>query len=162
MSTIARKGSLPISQNLTLNSVHEPDLSYNLLSISKLTHSLNCIIKFNSSSCEFQDPLLGKMIGSVRECEGLYLFNDEVKVCGHFEKKEFISCNKDEEIMVWYCRLGYPNFPYLKHLFPLLFKNNDVSSFQCEICKFAKHHHSVLPVHPYKASKPFLMIHNDI
>lgn len=40
------------------------------------------------------------MIGSAREYDGLYLFNNEFKVCGYIKKKEVIVCNKDGEIMV--------------------------------------------------------------
>lgn len=41
-STIAAVGSIPISKSLTLHNVlHVPNLSCNLLSISKLTHDLN-------------------------------------------------------------------------------------------------------------------------
>ena len=46
------KGSMPISQNLTLNSVfYVPNLSHNLLSINKLIHDLKYVIKFTFSSC---------------------------------------------------------------------------------------------------------------
>ena len=62
--------------------------------------------------------------------------------------------------MLWHFRLGHPNFQYLKHLFPSLFNNKDV--FQCDICQFAKHQHSNYPSQPYKASKPFAMIHSGI
>ena len=85
---------------MTLNLVfHVPNLLYNLLSINKLTYDLNCIVKF-ISSYEFQDLFLGKMIGSAREYDGLYLFNNEFKVCGYVKKKEVIVCNMDGEIMV--------------------------------------------------------------
>ena len=42
------------------------------------------------------------------------------------------SISAHEQIMLWHFRLGHPSFPYLKHLFPDLFKNLDCSSFQCE------------------------------
>ena len=62
--------------------------------------------------------------------------------------------------MIWHCRLGHPSFPYLKKLFPSLFKNNDV--FECEVCQLAKHMCSNFPAKPYTASQPFALIHSDI
>ncbi|CAH9105932.1 unnamed protein product, partial [Cuscuta epithymum] len=64
--------------------------------------------------------------------------------------------------MLWHYRLGHPSFGYLKHLFPILFKNKDVEVFQCEICQLAKHKRSVYPTVNYKPSKPFSLIHSDI
>ena len=62
--------------------------------------------------------------------------------------------------MLWHFRLDHPNFQYLKHLFPSLFNNKDV--FQCDICQFTNNQRSNYPSQPYKASKPFAMIHSDI
>jgi len=64
--------------------------------------------------------------------------------------------------MLWHCRLGHPSFLYLKHLFPNLFRNKLLSSFQCDICQLAKHHRASFPIQPYKASKPFILIHSDV
>lgn len=52
LSIVVGKGFMPISQNLTLNSVfYVPNLSHNLLSINKLIHDLKYVIKFTFSSC---------------------------------------------------------------------------------------------------------------
>ena len=64
--------------------------------------------------------------------------------------------------MLWYRRLGHPSFFYLKHLFPNLFHNKLLLSFQCDICQLAKHHHASFLIQPYKASKPFTLIHSDV
>ena len=64
---VAGKGKIIISHFLTLKDVlHVPHLSYNLLSVSKLTHDHNCQIKFWSSHCKFQDLTSRKTIGDVR------------------------------------------------------------------------------------------------
>ena len=73
LSSVAGKGSIRIFESITLNPVlHVPNLSYNLLFISQLTKQSNCLAKFLPSHCVFQDLLLGKTIGSAKECEGLY------------------------------------------------------------------------------------------
>jgi len=64
--------------------------------------------------------------------------------------------------LLWHFRLGHPSFGYLKHLFPVLFKNKDLDSLQCEICQLAKHKRSVFPALKYIPSKPFSLIHSDM
>lgn len=54
LSKVMGKGSVIISQNITLNSVlYVPTLDCNLLSISKLTRDLKCVTKFFPNLCEF-------------------------------------------------------------------------------------------------------------
>ena len=67
-----------------------------------------------------------------------------------------------ETIVLRHCRLGHPNFFYLKYLFLDLFKGLDCSFFQCASCIFSKHHRSTFLPKPYKASSPFSLIHKDI
>jgi len=45
---------------------------FNLLSISRLTRSLDCVISFNKDSVTLQDRSLGRMIGTGYESHGLY------------------------------------------------------------------------------------------
>ena len=76
LSFVAGKGTIKL-QNLTLNFfLHVPKLTCNLVSISKLTKDLNCVAKFSSICCEFQDLHSGTMIGSAEESEGLYYLVD--------------------------------------------------------------------------------------
>ena len=101
--------------------------------------------------------VLGKTIGSAREIKGLYYFDDgaireeQVQVA---KKVPFVL----DEIRLWHWRLGQPNFPYLKRLFPSLFKNINMSQFNCEVCELAKHQRFVFRAHPYKKSAPFILI----
>lgn len=50
------------------------------------------------------------------------------------------STSVSEQIMQWYLKLGHPSFPYLKHLFPKLFRGIDCSMFQCERCHLSNDH----------------------
>ncbi|KZV49361.1 hypothetical protein F511_10901 [Dorcoceras hygrometricum] len=75
LSPIAGIGSITISKTLTLHDVlHVPNLSCNLLSVSKLTTDLKCCVLFSPHLCQFQDSASGMMIGSAREDGGLYYF----------------------------------------------------------------------------------------
>ena len=68
LSTVASTGSIEICPNIVLNSVlHVPKLSYNLISISKLTREQNCIASFSQYFYDFQDRISGKRIGKARE-----------------------------------------------------------------------------------------------
>ena len=74
---VAGKGTISLTKFFSLELVlHVPNLSCNILSISKLMRDLNCVAKFSSTSVVFQDLALGRTIGSACECEGLYHFDD--------------------------------------------------------------------------------------
>ena len=64
--------------------------------------------------------------------------------------------------MLWHHRLGHPSFPYLKKLFPSLFKGLNCSELYCESCILSKSHRTIYPSRLSQASKPFYLIHNDI
>ncbi|KAH9722152.1 retrovirus-related pol polyprotein from transposon RE1 [Citrus sinensis] len=166
LSAIAGKGSIIFSSTLTLHNVlHVPNLSCNLLSISKLTLDLNCCANFFQNHCEFQDLTSGKMIGSARQSGGLYFFEEVPSLRRQPPRTCFNSVsavNNDNEVLLWHFKLGHPSFQYLQYLFPNLFANKSSSSFKCEICELAKHHRASFPSQPYKASKPFSVIHSDV
>uniref|UniRef100_A0A1S8ADA3 Uncharacterized protein n=1 Tax=Citrus limon TaxID=2708 RepID=A0A1S8ADA3_CITLI len=165
LATVAGKGTITISPSLVLKNVlHVPHLSYNLLSISKLTFDHNCQVIFQSSCCKFQDLTSGKMIGGAKMGGRLYFFNNgstygrqDLQTCFNS-----ISVVNDSKIMLWHYRLGHPNFQYLKLLLPKLFMNKNPSVFRCESCELAKHHRAIFQSQPYKKSKPFTMIHSNV
>ena len=52
--------------------LHVPSHPFSLISISRLTHSLNWHVIFDSNFVLVQDWGMGRMIGTGREFEGLY------------------------------------------------------------------------------------------
>ena len=96
-------------QRLILKSVlHVPNIACNLLSINKLTKDMNCVAKFFNSHCEFQDLCSEKMIGSAKECDGLYILNEHLSTenkQAHTSLRDSISGFEDK-IMLWHNRLG--------------------------------------------------------
>ena len=52
--------------------LYVPDSPFNLISISKLIHDLNCSITFSHSSVTLQDRSTGRMIHIAHESQGLY------------------------------------------------------------------------------------------
>ncbi|KAL6344335.1 hypothetical protein AAG906_037913 [Vitis piasezkii] len=129
LATVARTGTIVLNPHITLYDVlHVLKLPCNLLSIRKLTKDLDFSIQFLPSHCEFQEVTSGKRIGNAKELGGLYYFEDD-----NFENKQAStrSCAssslfRKKKIMLWNFRLGHPNFQYLKHSFPSLFRNKDV------------------------------------
>ncbi|RVX07364.1 hypothetical protein CK203_022637 [Vitis vinifera] len=59
--------SLPLTSVL-----YTPECSFNLISISKITRTLNCSITFSDKFVTLQDWSTGKTIGIGRESQGLY------------------------------------------------------------------------------------------
>ena len=55
-----------------------------------------------------------------------------------------------------------PVLHYLKHLFPDLFSQVQLSDFQCEICTLAKSHRVPYPMQLNKRDIPFSLIHSDV
>ena len=78
LSFVAGKRTVQISNSIILYSVlHVPNLSCNLLSVSKLTHDFNCSANFSLTNCVFQDLCTGKRIGSAKEVDGLFLLDSD-------------------------------------------------------------------------------------
>ena len=134
----------------------------NLLSISKITLDLNCNAVFSLFVCQFQDQILGRVIGSAKESPGLYYFLQSTSPSN--KQHTALSCStsltKSQIFFLLHCRLGHPNFMYLKRLFPLLLKNN--GHFECDVCQIAKHKRIPFPLRPYQPSQPFFLIHSDL
>ncbi|TYK04504.1 reverse transcriptase [Cucumis melo var. makuwa] len=79
LASIAGKGQTVLFNDFSLqNFLHVPKLSYNLLSISKITRELHCKATFLPKSVCFQDLSLGRTIGTAR-CHNR---NFSTRLCG--------------------------------------------------------------------------------
>lgn len=133
------KGVIWVNSNITLNSVlHVPNMSYNLLSISKLTKCQNCLVTFYLNYCVFQDLTIGKTIGSVEEKEGLYFLDSKGEKTSSPSSQG--QSQQRERGLVMSLKIGHPSFFALRVLYPNLFKNLDVSVIRCKPCELAKSH----------------------
>lgn len=135
-SMAAGTGTIKMGSNMMLKGVlYVPNLACNLLSINKITKDLGWKVAFPPSTCIFQDRLSEKKIGSARELNGLYYFEN---VHGVERKAYTIASNsipEIQQIMLLHYRLGDPSLSYLKFMFPKLSKTNN--KFQSEICQLA-------------------------
>lgn len=124
LSAIAGTESIVISHSLTLHNIlHVPKLSFNLLSISKVTNDLKCQVNLYSSLCEFQELASGRMIGSAIESGGLCFLEDGSDSTRQVPNTCFVSDSSNSNVKLWHYRFRHPSFHYLKQLFPSLFKN---------------------------------------
>jgi transposase InsO family protein len=137
--------------SLSLNYVlFVPGSPFNLISISKLTQSLNCSITFSSDSFLIQDRSTGKTIGTGSQSQGLYyLHSHPSTICG-------VSASPD----IIHRRLGHPSLDKLKVLVPHL---SHLKSLDCESCQLGKHVRVSFPSRVNKRSmSPFDIIHSDV
>lgn len=101
---VGRISPLP---SLNLDSVLlVPGSPFNLLSISKLTRSLNCSVTIDPDSFYIQDRSTGQMIGAGSESHGLYfLQSSSSTVCAATDSPETL-----------HNRLGHPSLNKFSHL----------------------------------------------
>ena len=78
-SCVLRSGTIHLTPLITLTSVMSlPQFSFNLISVSKLTRTLNCSISFFPDHCLIQDLSTKRIIGRGRKSKGLYILETEV------------------------------------------------------------------------------------
>lgn len=128
-----------------------PACPYNLVSVSKLTKSLDCSITFVADSVIVQDRSTGKMIGTGHESQGLYhLFNPNSSVA-------FTSTTSADLL---HHRFGHPSLNKLQKLTPSL---STLSSLECESCQLGKQIRNSFPKRVNnRATCPFELVHSDI
>ncbi|KAJ9556562.1 LOW QUALITY PROTEIN: hypothetical protein OSB04_011176 [Centaurea solstitialis] len=132
-------GTVRLSESMSLSSVLcLPKFTFNLLSVSKITRTLNCSVKFYPYHCIFKDLSTKQIIGRGRESGGLYIFEPE-----ELKSQAALASLSSFEL---HCRLGHPSLQSLKRLYPQL---SHLSSLNCDSCQFAKHHR-------------FELVHSDV
>ncbi|KAL0539675.1 hypothetical protein IC582_023891 [Cucumis melo] len=140
---IAGKGQIVLYDGFSLQNVlHVPKLSYNLLSISKITRELHCKATFLPESVCFQGLKSGRTIGTTRHSRGLYILNDDTSgssISTTSLLSSYLSTS-EHDFMLWHFRLRHLNFTHMKYLFPHLFLKVDVSSLSCDVCIRTKQH----------------------
>ena len=84
-------GSLHVTPHIELDDVLKvPQFQVNLLSVSKLTWTLQCIVMFFSDFCVVQDATMRKTIGPGKQHNGLYyLVQDQNPALAYAIHKHF-------------------------------------------------------------------------
>ena len=149
-------GTANPTPHLSLESVlFIPNCPFNLLSVSKLTKSLNCSILFTPNSFSIQDRSTGQTIGTGRESHGLYYLTIPVSS----PSTQFTGV-ADISPELHHQRLGHPSLSKLRLLVPQL---SQLSSLPCESCELGKQSRVSFPKKVNsRASTPFSLVHSDI
>ena len=131
--------SLPLTSVL-----YVPDSPFNLISISKLIHDLNCSITFSHSSVTLQDRSTRKMIG-----------------IGHLQRiPSSTVCTSTDEPLLVHRRLDHPNICKLRKIVSHFFS---LSSLECKYCQLGKHTHVLFPKRlEFQTKSPFELVHTNV
>ena len=109
--TIAKGiGSTCPLPSLPLKSIlYVPDFSFNLISISKLTRDLHCVLTFSHNSITLQDRSTGNTIGIGHESQSLFHLSSHL--CS-------TACTSTEASLLLHSRLGHPSLSKFQKLVP--------------------------------------------
>ncbi|RVW53343.1 Retrovirus-related Pol polyprotein from transposon RE1 [Vitis vinifera] len=104
--------ALPLP-SLPLTSVlYTPECPFNLISISKITRTLNCSITFSDKFVTLQDRSTGKTIGIGRESQGLYHLTSD--------SSPAVCISTDAPLLI-HNRLGHPSLSKFQKMVPRFF-----------------------------------------
>ncbi|KAJ9683174.1 hypothetical protein PVL29_018954 [Vitis rotundifolia] len=143
--------ALPLP-SLPLTSVlYTPECPFNLISISKITRTLNCSITFSDKFVTLQDRSTGKTIGIGRESQGLYHLTSD--------SSPAVCISTDAPLLI-HNRLGHPSLPKFQKMVP---RFSTLSSLPCESCQLGKHTRVSFPKRlNNRAKSPFELVHTDV
>ena len=117
-------GSARPLPSLSLTSVlYVPDSPFNIISVSKLIHDLNCSITFSHSSVNLQDQSTRRTIGIGHESQGLYHLSST---------PSSIVCTSTDDPLLVHRRLNHPNISKLQKM---VSRFSSLSSLECESCQ---------------------------
>ncbi|RVW85983.1 Retrovirus-related Pol polyprotein from transposon RE1 [Vitis vinifera] len=138
--------------SLPLHSVlYAPECPFNLISISKITRTLNCSITFSDKFVTLQDRSTGKTIGIGRESQGLYHLTAP--------STPAVCISTDAPLLI-HSRLGHPSLSKFQKMVPSF---SSLSSLACESCQLGKHTRVSFPKRlNNRAKSPFQLVHTNV
>ena len=114
--------SIPLTSILYVS-----DCPFDLISISKLTRDLNCLITFSDNSITLQDRSAGRTIGIGREFQGLFHLSSP---------SSSTTCTSTNTPLLIHSCLGHPNISKFRIMTP---RFSSLSSIECESCQLGKY-----------------------
>ncbi|KAJ4747387.1 Retroelement pol polyprotein-like [Rhynchospora pubera] len=153
--TVAKhEGDVVLSEGFVLERVlYVPSLECNLISISKLVSTKNCLVTFTNELCLIQNHITRMLIGVGEQKDGVYYYHRGAS-------GKALHVNRKGPYDLWHQRMGHPS----RQITLLLagFDNNNDSKDVCEICMRAKQTRDIFPDSLNKAAHSFDLIHCDI
>ena len=128
-----------------------PDSLFNMISISKLTRDLNCLITFSNNFVTLQDQTIGRTIGIGREFQGLFHLSSP---------SSSTACTSMDTHLLIHSRLGLQNISKFRVMIPHF---SSLSSIERESCQLRKHTCISFPKQlDQRAKSPFELVHIDV
>ncbi|PKU60283.1 Retrovirus-related Pol polyprotein from transposon TNT 1-94 [Dendrobium catenatum] len=157
------KGILPTPQGtIRLSLLHlVPNLSFNLLSVHRLTTDNNCAITFSSNGYTIKDRTTHRTLLTGPCINGLYPVQVRSSPCSNTSNLALISVQPVPDL--WHRRLGHPSARIL-HSLANTVKHISISFKQstCNACCMAKSHRLPTISSNSVTSKPFSLVHSDV
>ncbi|KAK6775868.1 hypothetical protein RDI58_026869 [Solanum bulbocastanum] len=118
MSQINNEGKTMIMGDQVIHNVlHVPEFKFNLLSVSKLTRELSCVVTFFPDFCIFQALSNGKVMGIGKEREGLYILKESItSPTSDTSTNLSTKISSSVEDTLWHYRLGHPSCAAMQHI----------------------------------------------
>ncbi|KAM1063818.1 hypothetical protein ACFX2A_028535 [Malus domestica] len=152
---ILGKGKIRLMGNdVESTALYVPSFPFQLLSIGKITHTLDCLAIFSLDNVVFQDRVTQKKIGEGFSLNGLYYLSKKFNLV----KDPIANLSHAQEYQLWHQRLTHPSEPVMSKLFPNFCK----STHECETCQMSKSTKLPFVSSQSKTSKLFEVVHSDI
>ena len=134
--------------------LYVPSFPFQLMSVGRVTNSLNCNVIFSPHDVIFQDRVTLKTIGRGHYLNGLYILHQmpSKSTTGVFQASSYPNG------VLWHQRLGHPSDIVLSNMFSSL--NN--ASHGCEVCRFSKQTRLSFSSSVTQKSRPFELVHSDV
>lgn len=146
--------------NLVLKNVlYIPDFRYNLMSKSKLTGDLNCVILFYPKFVVFQDLYSGNPIQIGRELSGLYTCVSAVNNFVFLDSPLSVSL---KPYVLWHKTLGHVSDYVFRRISSLNHISHNKNDEPCDVCPKAKQSRLPFPISNSRAYLPFDLLHVDV
>lgn len=141
-------GTIHFDANFVLTNVlYTPHITFNLMSIHKLTYHFDCQLIFDNFTCFIQTTYLKKKISTTKLRGGIYILNQpSVDIPSHLSSPHtsilainYVFPTPKADCNLWHWRLGQPSntkLTEIKKRFPFI----TISSYilPCDICFYAK------------------------
>jgi hypothetical protein len=149
------KGKMKLLSYIVESDVlYVPLFPFQLLSVKRLTSSLNCEVIFSPYKVIFQDLVTKKMIGEGFHLHGLYYFTHDSQISKGFQA---MSTPVNEHLL-WHRRLAHPSAAVFNNISPVLPKG----TLDCEICHFSKSSRLPFKSSVTQTTQIFEIVHSDV
>ena len=154
---IVGKGKIHlISDQIESMALYVPSFPFQLLSVGKITNSLNCLAIFSPENVIFQDLVTKRKIGEGFYLDGLYYISKSSP--SGLQAKSIPVHVSIQDQFLWHQRLAHPS----QHVLSTLFPDLDKEQIHCETCHMSKATKLPLRSSLSRVFHLFELVHSDV